>query len=48
MNEPRLDHAAYISSWLDILNRDHRAIFSAAAAAQQAVTFLRTIAGENG
>ena len=29
-NEPRPDHASYIGSWLDILGRDNRAIFTAA------------------
>ncbi len=45
VNEPRPDHAAYISHWLDLLNRDNRAIFAAAALAQQAVEYLRVIAG---
>jgi len=39
-NEPRLDHAAYVSSWLDILHRDTRAVFTAARKAQEAVEFL--------
>jgi antirestriction protein ArdC len=38
--EPREDHAAYISSWLDALNRDHRLIFTAAAHAQRAADYL--------
>lgn len=38
--EPREDHAAYIASWLKVLNDDKRAIFSAAAHAQRAVDFL--------
>lgn len=39
-NEPRPDHAAYISSWLDILNRDTKAVFTAASRAQEAVEYL--------
>jgi antirestriction protein ArdC len=45
VNEPRPDHAAYIASWLDILGQDNRAIFKAASLAQEAVAYLRTIAG---
>lgn len=43
-NEPRYDHAAYISNWLDILDRDHKAIFSAASHAQKAVEYLTDLA----
>lgn len=39
-NEPRADHAAYASSWLQLLESDQRAIFTAAKLAQQAVEFL--------
>lgn len=46
VNEPRPDHAAYISSWLEILDRDHKAVFTAAAQAQQAVTYLGALAAE--
>jgi antirestriction protein ArdC len=47
-NEPRPDHAAYISSWLAALRRDKRAIFTAAAKAQAAVDWMheRQPAGE--
>lgn len=38
--EPRADHASYLASWLKVLADDKRAIFSAAAHAQRAVTFL--------
>lgn len=38
--ETRRDHAAYISSWLDILKRDTRAVFTAASKAQEAVEYL--------
>lgn len=44
VNEPRPDHAAYIAHWLDILERDNRAIFKAASMAQQAVEYLRDLA----
>lgn len=43
-NEPRPDHAAYVSSWLEILNRDSRAIFTAASKAQEAVEYLMHVA----
>jgi antirestriction protein ArdC len=38
--EVREDHAAYITCWLQVLQNDKRAIFSAAAHAQRAVDFL--------
>ena len=38
--DPRTDHAPYIASWLKALKNDKRAIFTAAAKAQQAVDFL--------
>lgn len=38
---PRPDHAGYIAHWLDVMKADKRAIFSAAAKANEAVTFLR-------
>jgi antirestriction protein ArdC len=38
--EPREDHAAYLSHWLQVLRADKRAIFRAAAHAQRAVDFL--------
>ena len=43
-NEPRPDYAAYVSSWLDILNRDTKAVFTAASKAQEAVQYLMDIA----
>lgn len=43
--EVRDDHAAYIGSWLEILQNDKRAIFSAAAHAQRAVDFLCGLQG---
>jgi antirestriction protein ArdC len=46
-NEPRDDHAAYVSSWLEILNRDVRAIFTAASKAQEACEYLLNRASAN-
>ena len=42
-NAPRPDHAQYISSWLEVLKNDTRAIFSAAAAASAAVDYLKAL-----
>ena len=41
--EPREDHAAYLSHWLDVMREDKRAIFSAAAHAQRAVDYLHSL-----
>jgi len=41
--EPREDHAAYLSHWLEVLREDKRAIFSAAAHAQRAVDYLHSL-----
>lgn len=38
--DPRQDHAPYIASWLKALKNDKRAIFTAAAKAQQAVDWM--------
>ena len=38
--QPRLDHARYIESWLDVLKNDTNAIFFAAARATEACRFL--------
>jgi antirestriction protein ArdC len=40
MPEVRADHAAYIDSWLTVLKKDKRAIFTAASHAQRAADFL--------
>lgn len=40
-NEPRPDHAAYLSHWLAVLKADSRAVFTAARLASQAATHLR-------
>lgn len=39
--EPRLDHAQYIKNWHKVLKEDKKAIFTASARAQEAVTFLQ-------
>jgi antirestriction protein ArdC len=46
-NEPRQDHAAYMTSWLEVLNRDHKAVFTAASHAQKAVEWLAQLAKAN-
>ena len=38
--EPRDDHSSYLASWLDVLKKDNRAIFTAAAHAQRAADYL--------
>ncbi len=38
--QPRLDHAQYIASWLKLLKEDKKAVFTAAARAQEALTYL--------
>ena len=38
--EPRPDHAAYMAAWLKVIRHDPRAIFTAAARAQEAVDYL--------
>ncbi len=38
---PRADHAQYIAQYLKLLKSDSRAIFTAAAKANQAVAFLK-------
>ncbi len=40
--ETREDHAAYIASWLQILKKDNRAIFTAASHAQKAADYLNS------
>lgn len=41
--EVREDHAAYLAHWLTVLKADHRAIFTAAAQAQQATNYLHQL-----
>ncbi len=38
--EPHPDHARYIHHWLEVMKAQPRAIFAAAAKAQEAVTYL--------
>jgi antirestriction protein ArdC len=38
--EPHPDHARYIQHWLEVMKAEPRAIFAAAAKAQEAVTYL--------
>ena len=40
-NTGELRHAGYLSKWIELLKHDDRAIFTAAAKAQQAADFLR-------
>ena len=39
-NTPRIDHAQYCASWLQVLKDDDRAIFTAASLATRAVDYL--------
>jgi antirestriction protein ArdC len=41
-NSPRLDHAQYLASWLEVLGGDKKAIFTAASLASQAVDYLKS------
>lgn len=41
--EPREDHAAYLASWIKVLQNDKRAIVSAAAHAERAVKHLHQL-----
>jgi antirestriction protein ArdC len=41
--EPRDDHASYLAHWLQILQADNRAIFTAATLAQRAVDYLHAL-----
>ena len=41
--EPHPDHARYIHHWLKVMQADPRAIFAAAAKAQEAVTYLESL-----
>ncbi len=44
---PRPDHAAYVASWLKVLENDRRAIFRAAAAAQAATDWIHANAASS-
>ena len=39
--DTRADHAQYLANWLQLLKSDSKAIFTAAAKASQAVTWLK-------
>jgi antirestriction protein ArdC len=41
--QPRLDHAQYLKHWLEMMKEDKRAIFTAAARAQEAVDYLMSL-----
>lgn len=43
--EPRTDHAQYIDTWLSVLKKDKRAIFTAAGKASEAVAYLNDLQG---
>jgi antirestriction protein ArdC len=45
--EPSLDHAHYLASWLEAIQNDPKALWSAASAAAKAVNFLDGIAPLN-
>lgn len=39
-NDPRVDHAAYVASWLRVLRNDKKALFTAAGKAAEAARYL--------
>ncbi len=41
--DTRPDHAQYIANWLQLLKNDRKAIFTAAARASEAVSFLKSL-----
>jgi antirestriction protein ArdC len=43
-NEPRPDHAAYVAGWLELLDNDPKAIFTAANKAREAIEYLGSLA----
>lgn len=43
--EGQLRHASYIGNWLQVLKSDKRAVFAAAAKAQQAIDFIESVCG---
>ncbi len=44
--QPRVDHAQYLKHWLEMMKADSRAIFTAAARAQEAVAYLNRLQPE--
>ena len=47
-NEPRLDHASYVSSWLRVLDHDQKALFTAANKASVATAYLSHLVSPRG
>ena len=45
-NQPRADHAAYLSGWLKVFKADKKAIFTAASAASRAADYLGNLSAE--
>jgi antirestriction protein ArdC len=45
-NEPRVDHAQYLASWLKTLKNDKKAIFTASSKAQAALDYLEAFQPE--
>lgn len=45
-NDPRVDHAQYVSHWLKILRGDKKAIFAASSAASRAIQYLWSLQPE--
>ena len=43
--EGRMRHAGYIDRWLEVLRRDKRAVFAAAAKAQKATDYIESVCG---
>lgn len=43
--DTRADHAQYLANWLKLLKDDSKAIFTAAAKASEAVTYLKSLQG---
>lgn len=44
--ETRADHAQYLAQWLTLLKSDSKAIFSAAAKASEAASYLKRLRAE--
>jgi antirestriction protein ArdC len=44
-DEPRADHARYLTTWLAVLKEDKKAIFTAASKASGAAGFLASLRG---
>ncbi|MBS1585510.1 MAG: DUF1738 domain-containing protein [Bacteroidetes bacterium] len=42
-NQPRETHASYLANWLDVMQSDKRAIFTAATSASKAVEYLKKL-----